>query len=58
MYHSGFGQRMSGTEMFILWSNTDGSITLSQRTASGQFEPVYNQNPTRVATLAVDLSAV
>ncbi|KAK7043150.1 AdoMet-homocysteine methyltransferase [Paramarasmius palmivorus] len=47
----GLGQSMIGTPMVVLWSNSDGSITLSQRQASGYAEPKVIQNPDRVAAL-------
>jgi hypothetical protein len=44
--------------MVIMWANDDGTFTLSQREASGHFEPSVVANPPRVATAARDLSSV
>ncbi|KAJ7587081.1 hypothetical protein C8J56DRAFT_91195 [Mycena floridula] len=52
----GFGSQMTGSSMVIMWSNSDGSITLSQRKATGESEPPVDANPSTVATLATDLS--
>ncbi|KAJ7587083.1 CBD9-like protein [Mycena floridula] len=52
----GFGTQMTGSSVVIMWSNSDGSITLSQRKASGEFEPSLDNNPSRVATLSNALS--
>lgn len=53
----GFGTQMAGTEMVILWSNSDGTITISQRTATGESQPLLTNNPSRVASLSQDLSS-
>ncbi|KAJ2931454.1 hypothetical protein H1R20_g5591, partial [Candolleomyces eurysporus] len=52
----GFGSSMARTPMVIMWPNSDGSITLSQRQASGEVEPQVVSNPPRVATLQQSLS--
>ncbi|KAK0462503.1 uncharacterized protein EV420DRAFT_1192002 [Desarmillaria tabescens] len=52
----GFGTQMSGSPMVIMWSNSDGTITVSQRQASGHSEPQVVSNPPRVATLAESAS--
>ncbi|KDQ58563.1 hypothetical protein JAAARDRAFT_34380 [Jaapia argillacea MUCL 33604] len=52
----GFGSRMSGSPMVILWSNSDGSITLSQRESKGHSMPTVVASPPRMATLSTDLS--
>lgn len=49
---------MSGSPMVIMWSNSDGNITLSQRSAGGEYQPVVDNSPPRVATLSADLSSV
>lgn len=54
----GFGSQMAGTEMVIMWANTDGSITLSQRKATGEIMPTVDSSPSRVATLSTVLSSV
>ena len=36
--------------MVIMWPNSDGTITLSQRTAPGEVMPTLDSNPARVAT--------
>ena len=48
---SGFGSQMVNTPMVILWPNSDGSVTLSQRSASGRFMPTVVSSPPRVASL-------
>ncbi|KAF9009358.1 hypothetical protein BDQ17DRAFT_1235413 [Cyathus striatus] len=47
----GFGRRMKDTHMVIVWSNKDGSATLSQRFATGHREPHPAINPPRIAIL-------
>ncbi|KAI0661383.1 CBD9-like protein [Cubamyces menziesii] len=46
----GFGSTMANTPMVIMWPNSDGSITLSQRTAPGEVMPTVDSNPPRVAS--------
>ncbi|THU95506.1 hypothetical protein K435DRAFT_666290 [Dendrothele bispora CBS 962.96] len=53
----GFGKFMPNSPMVIMWSNSDGSITLSQREASGEVEPSVTPNPDRVATLLESASS-
>ena len=48
---------MANTPMVILWPNTDGSITLSQRQASSEVMPTVVSNPPRTATLEQSLSS-
>ncbi|PFH52356.1 hypothetical protein AMATHDRAFT_139927 [Amanita thiersii Skay4041] len=36
----GFGRRMAGSQMVAMWDNGDGSVTLSQRYATGHREPL------------------
>lgn len=52
----GFGKQMSNSPMVIMWSNSDGTITVSQREASGHSTPQVVSNPDRVATLAESAS--
>lgn len=47
----GFGERMANSSMFILWTNADGSVTLSQRQASGRVQPTVVPKPAHVATI-------
>ncbi|KAG7439474.1 uncharacterized protein BT62DRAFT_938978 [Guyanagaster necrorhizus] len=47
----GFGSQMDNTQMVIMWSNSDGSITLSQRLGDGHNLPRVDSSPDRVATL-------
>jgi len=47
----GFGRRMKGTHMIILWDDNDGTAILSQRYGVGHVEPVLEPNPPRVATM-------
>ncbi|OBZ75680.1 hypothetical protein A0H81_04572 [Grifola frondosa] len=48
----GFGSQMADTPMVILWPNANGSVTLSQRQASGLVEPLPVSAPPRRATLS------
>ncbi|KAF7293947.1 CBD9-like protein [Mycena kentingensis (nom. inval.)] len=52
----GFGSTMSNTPMVIMWSNPDGSITMSQRRARGEVMPTVDSAPPRVATVQTSLS--
>ncbi|KAJ7141109.1 hypothetical protein C8R44DRAFT_240954 [Mycena epipterygia] len=52
----GFGTQMSNTPMVIMWGNSDGSVTLSQRQASSEVMPTLVSSPPRVATLSTALS--
>lgn len=52
----GFGSQMANTPMVIMWSNSDGTITLSQRQAQREVMPTVVENPPRVATLNDSLS--
>ncbi|GJE90223.1 CBD9-like protein [Phanerochaete sordida] len=54
----GFGQQMANSPMVILWPNSDGSITLSQRKAPAEVMPTVDQNPPRIATLEADLAVL
>jgi len=48
---------MAGTPMVIMWPNADGSITLSQRQASGHVQPTVVSAPPRTASTVASLSA-
>ncbi|KAH8828486.1 hypothetical protein DL96DRAFT_1799194 [Flagelloscypha sp. PMI_526] len=52
----GWGTGMIGSDVVILWDNSDGSITLSQRHASGHIMPTVISSPTNKATLVQSLS--
>ncbi|KAI3602750.1 CBD9-like protein [Moniliophthora roreri] len=54
----GFGRSMIGSPMVVLWSNADGTVTLSQREADGYTEPKVVQEPDRVASLVQGSSSV
>ncbi|KAF8504109.1 hypothetical protein JB92DRAFT_2968863 [Gautieria morchelliformis] len=54
----GFGSQMANTPMVIMWPNTDGTMTLSQRQASGLVMPTPVASPTNVATAATSLSTL
>lgn len=56
-YFRGFGSRMANSPMVIMWANSDGSVTLSQRTASGHVEPSLDSSPPRVATLLSNVTS-
>jgi len=53
----GFGSSMVGSPMVIMWSNSDGTIGLSQRQASSHSLPAVDPNPARIATVSNDLSS-
>jgi len=57
-FRRGFGSQMVNTPMVIMWSNSDGTITLSQRQAQREVMPTVVANPPRVATLNAALSNV
>ncbi|KAF8143354.1 hypothetical protein K438DRAFT_1691444 [Mycena galopus ATCC 62051] len=52
----GFGTQMANTPMVIMWGNSDGTVTLSQRQAPGESMPTVVASPPRVATLSDTLS--
>ncbi|WVR06275.1 hypothetical protein IAU60_003305 [Kwoniella sp. DSM 27419] len=52
----GFGTSMTNTPMVIAWPNSDGSITLSQRIASGHVMPTVVNSPDRKASLLTSSS--
>ena len=56
--YRGFGNRMANSAMVIMWPNSNGSITISQRTAPGHVMPTVDTNPPRVATVSTSLSSV
>ncbi|WVQ80714.1 hypothetical protein IAT38_002819 [Cryptococcus sp. DSM 104549] len=47
----GFGSTMTSSPMVIAWPNSDGSITLSQRSASQHTMPTVVSSPPRKASL-------
>ncbi|WWC88768.1 uncharacterized protein L201_003681 [Kwoniella dendrophila CBS 6074] len=52
----GFGQTMIESPMVIVWPNSDGSITLSQRKTDNHVTPNVDNNPPRKATLLTSSS--
>ncbi|KAF7376657.1 CBD9-like protein [Mycena sanguinolenta] len=52
----GFGSQMANTPMVIMWGNSDGTVTLSQRQASAEVMPTVVANPPRIATVSDTLS--
>ncbi|WVF69342.1 hypothetical protein IAT40_004118 [Kwoniella sp. CBS 6097] len=52
----GFGTTMTNTPMIIAWPNSDGSITVSQRQASGHVMPKVVSSPPRKASLLTSAS--
>ncbi|CAK5265805.1 unnamed protein product [Mycena citricolor] len=52
----GFGTVMAGSPMVIMWPNSNGSVTISQRSAPTEQMPTLVANPARVATLDTALS--
>lgn len=49
---SGFGDTMIDTPMVIMWNNTDGTATLSQRMATAYMQPFIDSNPPFQASIA------
>ncbi|KIK59658.1 hypothetical protein GYMLUDRAFT_244883 [Collybiopsis luxurians FD-317 M1] len=47
----GFGHRMAGSDMVVMWRNEDGSLTISQRHAKDHTEPEVDDSPLRTAFL-------
>ncbi len=56
--YSGFGSQMANTPMVIMWINSDGTATLSQRKAPSEVMPTVDSSPPRTATMATKLSVV
>ncbi|KAI0338198.1 CBD9-like protein [Trametopsis cervina] len=52
----GFGTQMANTPMVIMWPNSDGSITLSQRHAPAEVMPTVDSAPPRTASLQTSSS--
>ncbi|KAJ3992596.1 hypothetical protein F5050DRAFT_895974 [Lentinula boryana] len=52
----GFGSQMANSPMVILWLNSDGSITLSQRQAPAEVMPAVITSPPRIASLLANAS--
>lgn len=57
-FDSGFGTIMADSAMIIMWPNSDGSVTMSQRNATGLVEPLVDPLPPRVATKFAPLISV
>jgi len=53
----GFGTSMVGSPMVIMWANPDQTFSLSQRQARERSLPSVDLNPSRLATVSVDLSS-
>ncbi|KAJ4488215.1 hypothetical protein J3R30DRAFT_3695951 [Lentinula aciculospora] len=47
----GFGHRMAGSDMVVMWRNEDDSLTISQRHGYDHTEPVVVEEPLRTAFL-------
>lgn len=56
--YSGFGSQMANTPMVIMWMNSDGSATLSQRKAPTEVMPTVDPSPPRTASMATNLNVV
>ncbi|GJJ11392.1 hypothetical protein Clacol_005625 [Clathrus columnatus] len=54
----GFGTQMHGPPMVIMWGNSDGTITLSQRQAPPGSAPIPVASPPKVATAVPQLSSL
>ncbi|KAJ7128677.1 hypothetical protein C8R44DRAFT_701105 [Mycena epipterygia] len=52
----GFGSQMANSPMVIIWGNSDGTFTLSQRQAPAEVMPTLVSSPPRVATLSKNLT--
>ncbi|KAF9531597.1 hypothetical protein CPB83DRAFT_76559 [Crepidotus variabilis] len=52
----GYGNQMTNTPMVIMWMNSDGTATLSQRKAPDEVMPTVDSNPPRKATFDPTLS--
>lgn len=52
----GFGKSMVNSPLVVVWSNSDGSITVSQRLASSYVMPTVDPNPPFTATAEPSLS--
>jgi hypothetical protein len=56
---SGFGQVMKGATITVMWHNSDGSFTVSQRDGGpGEQEPTLVPSPSRVAVVDNSISVV
>jgi hypothetical protein len=55
---SGTGSQMAGSSMVVVWPNTDGTVTVSQRTATGNVQPVLVSSPPSIATLVYPNNSV
>jgi hypothetical protein len=54
----GFGTQMADTPMVIMWMNSDGTTTLSQRKAASEVMPTVDSNPPRTASFSSALSVL
>ena len=54
----GFGDTMANSPMVVMWPNSDGTITLSQRETTAEVMPTVVSDPPRIATLSMSLSSV
>jgi hypothetical protein len=54
----GFGSQMANTPMIIMWMNSDGTATLSQRKAPTEVMPTIDSNPPRKASFSSALSVL
>lgn len=50
----GFGTKMSNSAIIITWPNADGTVTISQRAATGHVMPTVVANPTDIAALVAE----
>lgn len=48
----------NNTPVVVMWPNADGSVTLSQRLATGHVEPELDPSPSRVATVSKHMDIV
>ncbi|KAF9049708.1 hypothetical protein BJ165DRAFT_939693 [Panaeolus papilionaceus] len=54
----GFGRQMVDTPMVIMWTNADGSPTLSQRSTRVQEMPIVDRSPARGASFLTTASSL
>lgn len=38
----GFGDGMAGSNIFVMWTDGAGNVTVSPRSGQGEFQPQYN----------------
>ncbi|CAA7263184.1 unnamed protein product [Cyclocybe aegerita] len=54
----GFGSQMANTPMVIMWLNSDGTVALSQRSATRLVMPTVDSDPPRIASFSSGASVL